>query len=122
VVKATTSCCSARPTAPQKYEFEFRVTGTLRHFKEGEPPEIVAKADVVAGLYRVGDAVLSLAKLAPVKVTTEPGNPNWLIVWTTSIRPRDLRGGLASGVEGRAGLKSPATQPGANPASGEADE
>jgi hypothetical protein len=62
-------------------EFEFRVTGTLRHFKEGEPAEIVAKPDVVAGLYRVGDAVLSLAKLAPVKVTTEPGNPNWLIVW-----------------------------------------
>ena len=35
----------------------------------------------MAGLYRVGDAVLSLAKLAPIKVTTEPGNPNWLIVW-----------------------------------------
>ena len=50
-------------------QFEFRVTGTLRHFKEGDRPEIVSRPDVVAGLYRVGDAVLSLAKLAPIKVT-----------------------------------------------------
>jgi hypothetical protein len=62
-------------------EFEFRVTGRLRHDKEGQPPEIAARPHVVAGLYRIGDAVLSLANLAPIKVTTEPGNPNWLIVW-----------------------------------------
>ena len=34
----------------------------------------------MAGLYRIGDATLMLAKLDPIKVTTEPGNPNWLIV------------------------------------------
>jgi hypothetical protein len=61
-------------------EFEFRVTGTLRHVTAGKPPKVAAKPGVLSGLYTVGDAHLSLFDLTPIKVTTEPGKPNWLIV------------------------------------------